>query len=153
MRLVGSWIVLLLLGCGGGEGSSGTGGISVEGAWVRAMPALSDSDGSGGRSAVYLHLKNVGDSTVWLVGGSTPVAAAVEVHESRMEGDVMRMRQMENLPLPPGETIELSPGGLHLMLLGLTRSLLDGEEVELTLRFEGAPDLAMTVPVRSSGSG
>jgi copper(I)-binding protein len=70
-----------------------------------------------------------------------------------MEGDIMRMRRVEDLPLPPGESVELRPGGLHLMLLGLTRSLLDGDTVDLTLHFDGAPDLAISVPVRSSEGG
>ena len=71
-----------------------------------------------------------------LLGGSSPVAEHVGVHEMKMEGDVMRMRELDRgLPLPAGEAVELSPGGFNLMLTGLKQALPVGSSLPLTLRF------------------
>ncbi len=71
-----------------------------------------------------------------LVGVSTPVAATAEVHEMKMEGNVMRMRALDALPLPKMEDVELKPGGYHVMLLGLKAPLSVGDKVPVTLKIE-----------------
>lgn len=102
--------------------------IDVQDAWARiAVP---------GQSATGVFAKLTASAGARLVGGSTPVAATVEVHEMKLEGDVMRMRALDSgLELPAGETIELGAGGYHLMLSGLKRALPAGASVPLTLRF------------------
>jgi len=142
---------LFLAGCIGRAGEE-TGGISVGEPWARAMPVFPEQGGASANSAVYLTLRNHGDSVVHLVGGRSPVAEAVEVHESRMVDGVMTMRPIQALPLPPDSTVRLRPGGLHLMLMGLTHALQEGGTVDLTLEFRGIPELSITVPVRASGS-
>ena len=74
-----------------------------------------------------------------LVGVSTPLTARAEIHEMSMEAGVMKMRAVPKIDLPAGKTVELKPGGYHLMLMNLDRPLRDGETVPITLVFEG-PD-------------
>ena len=132
-------------GCGGPDAPK----IRVDESWARAMPLLEEGGGGMTNSAVYLVVQNNGDAADWLRSAETSVASRVEVHESKMVDDVMRMRRIDGLEVPPRGTVELRPGGIHLMLLGLTRPLVEGEEFDLTLNFEGSGDLTVTVPIRS----
>lgn len=102
--------------------------VDVRDAWARvAVPGQATS-------GVFAKLTAPAGSR--LVGGSTPVAAGVEIHEMKLDGDVMRMRMLDaGLELPPAETVELKPGGYHLMLTGLRQPLPVGSTVPLTLRF------------------
>ena len=79
------------------------------------------------------------------------MARAVEVHESYLEDDLMRMRRVSALDLPPSSATDLKPGGLHIMLLGLTQSLTEGEEFEVTLQFEVAGTNVISVPALGPG--
>ena len=92
-----------------------------------------------------------------LVGGSSPVAGAVEVHEMKMEGDVMRMRALPSLALEPGKAVELKPGGLHLMLMDLKAPLVTGTRVPVTLLLRDAKGaeqrVAVELPVSASAPG
>jgi copper(I)-binding protein len=106
---------------------------------------------AGANTAVYLTLANEGDEEEVLVGGETPVAGAVEIHESRLEGDVMRMERVQELALPGGNRVVLEPGGLHLMLLGLDRALEAGDTLTLTLHFGASEPQTLLVPVRPPG--
>jgi len=118
--------------------------VDVRDAWARiAVPGQSSS-------GVFARLTAPSGSR--LVGGSTPVAADVEIHEIKLDGDVMRMRRLDSgLELPTSETVELKPGGYHLMLTGLRQALPVGSTVPLRLRFvdrDGrAGDVDIQVPV------
>ena len=90
----------------------------------------------------YLKLQNSGPADR-LVGASAPVSSSVELHSMTMEGDVMRMRQLEAIDVPAGKTVELKPGGLHLMLMGLKAPLKAGDSFVLKLRFEKAGEVAV----------
>ena len=138
----------LLLSCGG-ESRSEAPEIEVEGGWARAMPLLEGEVGAGTNSAVYLRLRNRGGMADRLMGGATPFAEKLEIHESSMVDDVMRMREVDGLEIPSHGAVELKPGGTHIMLVGLTRSLLEGEQIDLTLRFQRSEELNITVPVRT----
>jgi copper(I)-binding protein len=107
----------------------------------------------GFNTAVYLKIQNTGSSVDHLLEGDTPVAGGVELHQSILAGEVVRMRRVEKLTLSPGELVELRPGGLHLMLLGLRRSLNPGDTFPLTLRFQGAAPSVLRVPVVGLGEG
>jgi copper(I)-binding protein len=119
--------------------------------WARAMPLIQDADQTPSNSAIYMTLQNRGPVSDRLLGGRTPAAAAVEVHQSMLVDDVMRMQRLEGLELPPDSSVELKPGGIHLMLLGLTGSLEEGDELELTLSFQQSGDLVLQVPVGRAG--
>jgi copper(I)-binding protein len=111
------------------------------------MPVLGEPGEPGANSAVYCIIRNDGSEPDRLLGGESPVASAVEIHRSEEVDGVMRMRKLEDLELPAEASVELAPGGLHLMLVGLRRALEPGQEFELTLRFRDAPDLLVKVPV------
>ena len=95
----------------------------------------------------FLSVQNSGSKADRLLGGSTPAAAAVEVHEMRMEGDVMRMREIKALELPAGKRVTLAPGGFHLMLVGLKAPLKVGDKVPVKLRFETAGEIDVVLQV------
>jgi copper(I)-binding protein len=86
-------------------------------------------------SAAYMQLKSAQGAT--LVGAESPVAGIVELHEMRMDGNVMRMRAVPKLDLPAGKIVEFKPGGFHFMLIDLKRPLGKGDSVPITLKFEG----------------
>jgi len=102
--------------------------ISVNDAWARAtMPGQKVS-------AAYLQIQS--DADARLVSASSPAVPRVEVHEMKMDGDVMRMREVKAIELPKGKTVSLEPGGLHIMLMNLTKPIVAGEVIPLTLVVE-----------------
>lgn len=121
----------------------------VEGAWVRS--SVPGQQGTGG------FMKLTAREPMQLVGVSTPVAGTAEVHEMKMEGDVMRMRAVPKLDLPAGQAVELRPGGYHLMLLDLKQPLAVGTTVPLTLLLRDAKGkeskLELKVPVSTQAPG
>lgn len=149
--VLAAWSVALA-GCGDtSEPATGTGEdvgtmlpVSVTDAWAR--PAMQMSGMS--TAAVYLTLHNSGAEDDRLVGASTDAAETVELHQSSMEGGVMRMEPVDGIDVPAGETVRLEPGGLHLMLIGLTRDLAAGDHLTITLQFERAGEIEVDVEVR-----
>lgn len=127
--------------------------MATEGEWIRAMPLVQGEGGAPVNSAAYLTIMNHGGAPERLVGAETPRASRVEIHESVLTDDVMRMRELDGVDIPAGGSVELAPGGIHIMLMGLTQPLVEGEDVELTLRFQRSGDLAVTAPVRATGEG
>lgn len=125
----------------------------IQDAWARSMIVTPQDEGDTGgfNTAVYLRIQNTGSSVDHLVEGETPVAKGIELHQSVLAGEVVRMRRVEKLTLPPGELVELRPGGLHLMLLGLRTSLNPGDTFPLTLRFQVAAPSVLRVPVVGPG--
>jgi len=102
--------------------------VTVTDPWVRGTVPSQMATGA--------FMKITAAKTARLVGASSPVAGVVEVHEMAMENNVMRMRAVESLDLPAGRSIELKPGGYHVMLMDLTRELKPGETVPVTLVIE-----------------
>ncbi len=98
--------------------------------------------------ASYLKLANQGAADR-LLSASTPAAASVEMHSMSMEGDVMKMRQVNAIDLPTGATVALQPGGFHLMLMGLRGPLKAGDKLPMTLKFEKAGEVFVTVNVEA----
>ena len=82
-------------------------------------------------TGAFMHITS--KAGMWLVGVATPVAGVAEVHEMKMDGDVMRMRPVPELALPAGREVQLKPGGYHLMLMGLKQPLAAGSQVPVTL--------------------
>ena len=97
----------------------------------------------------YLKLVNAGGADDRLVSVSADVARSVELHSMSMQGDVMHMRQVDAVEVPAGKTVELKPGGLHVMLLGLKAPLKEGEKFPVRLKFENAGELTVTVNVEA----
>jgi copper(I)-binding protein len=97
---------------------------------------------------VYLVIENGTARDDMLLSAGADVATAVELHLSKMDGDHMSMHQQEQVVLPAGEAVAFSPGGLHIMLVGLTRDLSNGETFEIRLEFERAGEQTVTVTVK-----
>ena len=85
-----------------------------------------------------------------LVAASSPAAGVVEIHEMAMDGNVMKMRAVPGIDLPAGKTVDLKPGGYHVMLMDLKRELKAGETVPVTLVIEGADKKRETVEVKAT---
>ncbi len=117
--------------------------VEVKDAWVRASVQ--------GQMATGAFMKLKSKDGAQLVSVSTPVAGIAEVHEMKMEGDVMKMRAVPALDLPAGTTVELKPGGYHVMLMDLKTALKKDSTVPMTLVFKDAKGvqstLALKVPV------
>jgi copper(I)-binding protein len=120
--------------------------VAVEGAWARSTVAGQDSSGA------YMTL--TAREPLTLLGAATPAAGIVEIHEMKMEGDVMKMRAADSLPLVPGKPLQLGPGGYHFMLMDLQAPFKPGSTIAMTLRFRDAKgaerQLAVSVPVSAS---
>ncbi len=117
-------------------------GIQIDGAWVRT--AVPGQQGTGG------FMKITAKQDMTLVGISSPVAGVSEVHEMSMDGGVMKMRALPNgIDLPAGKTVELKPGGMHLMLMDLKQALTKDSTIPVTLMFKdkAGKDLKMEIKV------
>jgi len=102
--------------------------VTITNAWVK--PTVP------GQPVAGAYMKLTSDKDVNLIGASSAVAQNVEIHEMSMKGNIMRMRQLKQLPLPAGKTVELAPGGFHLMLIGLHHQIKDSEIIPLKLTVE-----------------
>lgn len=123
--------------------------VKVEDAWVRGTVATQKATGA------FMRITPSADAR--LVSVSSPAAGVVEIHEMAMEKDVMRMRQVPGLDLAAGRTVELKPGGYHVMLMDLKQPLKGGDSVPMTLVFEDAAKARFTqeiqAPVTALGGG
>lgn len=121
--------------------------ITIEQPWSRATPGGTTVAGG------YVKLTNTGKEPDRLIGGTFARAKSVEVHIMTSEMGVMKMRQMtEGVELPPGVPVELKPGGLHLMMLGLSEGLKPGETVKGTLTFEKAGSVDVDFAIAPLGA-
>ncbi|MFZ3035455.1 MAG: copper chaperone PCu(A)C [Parvibaculum sp.] len=98
--------------------------------------------------AAYFRLTNTGASDDVLISVASDVAARVELHSMTMDGNIMRMRKEDSLPLPAGKSVSIEPGGLHIMLIGLKQPLVEGETFPMHLTFEKAGGIDITVHVQ-----
>ncbi|MEQ8206613.1 MAG: copper chaperone PCu(A)C [Woeseia sp.] len=129
-------LVCLLLVAAFAEAS----GVSVEDAWVRATPP-------GARTgAAYFVLRNNGVADR-LIGVKSPAAAKSEIHTHVADGGMMRMQHVPVLDIAAGSDVEFGPGGLHVMLMGLRAPLRAGEELVLSLVFEHAGEVEVTIGI------
>ena len=120
------------------EAASKDGTIKITGSWTRATPAGAQVAGG------FLAVTNTGSQSDRLTGGSLAIAGKVEVHEMSMSDGIMKMRALEQgLEIKPGETVELKPGGYHLMFIGLTAPVKEGDKIEGTLMFQRAGTIAL----------
>lgn len=125
--------------------------MRVRDPWCRpaVVSAEPGAGQEGGTSAVFMKLVNEGREAERLVGAQTDAAAVVEIHESRLEGEVMRMVFLpDGLEIPAGGEVSLKPGSYHLMLIGLQRDLNPGDTLTLVLEFEKSESLTVQAPVR-----
>lgn len=115
--------------------------VTVKDPWVRATVSAQKATGA------FMQITSVQDAR--LVGVSSPVAGVVEVHEMTMEKDVMKMRAVKGLDLPGGKSVELKPGGYHVMLMDLKQQMKEGDSVPVTLVVEGKDSKRSTIEVKA----
>ncbi len=158
--LVFCGVMLMLTAC---TTSTATGPkIHVESAWARPaavgsmdmtsstpetqnMPGMSGSETN---SAVYFVIVNDGGEMDTLVGAASDVAASAEVHETKIENDIAQMVPITHVDIPAHGRIEFKPLSYHMMLVGLTQDLKEGESIKVTLFFKKSGTITLDVPVR-----
>jgi copper(I)-binding protein len=113
--------------------------VEARGAWVRGT--------AGGQTTAGAYMELTSVQRASLLGADSPAAGSAEIHEMKMEGDVMRMRSVPRLELPPGRTIALKPGGYHMMLVDLKRPLKKGDRVPIRLKVELSDKTIKTIQV------
>jgi hypothetical protein len=124
------------------------GSLSIEAPWARATPGGAKVAGG------FMKITNNGKEPDRLIGGTVPFASRFEVHEMAVEGGIMKMRQLsKGLEIKPGETVELKPGGYHVMFMDLTSGLKEGEAMKGTLVFEKAGTVEVEYRVGPIGGG
>ena len=139
--------VLAALAFGASAYAQQAGSLQITGAWARATPKGAQVGGG------YLKITNNGNTPDRLLSGSSPVAGKFELHEMSTSGGVARMRELTTgLEIKPGETIELKPGGNHVMFVGLKQALERGKPFTATLQFEKAGKVNVEFKVESIGA-
>ncbi len=115
------------------------GQVEVRAAWVRGTVD--------GQTTAGAYMQLTSDRRASLLGAESPAARSAEIHEMKMDGNVMRMRAVPRLELPPGKTVELKPGGYHMMLVDLKRPLKKGDLVPIRLKVELSDKTIKTIQV------
>lgn len=123
------------------------GSLEIDHPWTRATPPSARTGGG------YMTITNKGTAPDRLIAARSGASAKVEIHEMKMDGTVMRMRELENgLEIPPGATVALKPGGYHIMFMELKAPLEKGGKVPVTLVFEKAGSVDVEFPIQEMGA-
>ena len=116
--------------------------VAVADAWIRGTVPGQKATGA------FMQLTSLTDMA--LVGAASPAAKVVEIHQMKQEGGMMKMNAVDRVALPANKTVELKPGGYHIMMMDLTQPLRDGESIPLTLTFEDKAGKKQTVEVKAA---
>ncbi|HWD22672.1 MAG TPA: copper chaperone PCu(A)C [Burkholderiales bacterium] len=120
--------------------------VEIENAWARATPPGAKT------GAGYMVVRNKSASSDRLLSAESPAAARVETHVHIKEGDVLRMREVKGLDIPADGSLELKPGGAHLMFIEIRRPFKEGEKIPVTLKFESAREITVELHVGRLGA-
>lgn len=140
MRMVFILVVALAITM---NACSAPGDIEVHQPWAR--PTF-----QGENAAVYLTLHNHASESYELTGASSNVADVVEIHESRLENDIMQMNMLSSLPIAADEEINFAPGGLHIMLVNIKQELILGDHIGIILHFSNHEDIVVEVSIENT---
>jgi len=123
------------------------GSLKISTPWVRATPGGAAIGGG------YMTITNNGGSSDRLVGGSSDVSTRFEIHQMSMDNGVMKMRPVANgIEIKPGQTVEFSPGGYHVMFAGLKKPVEQGQHIPARLQFEKAGNVTVNFTVEPIGT-
>jgi copper(I)-binding protein len=115
--------------------------VTVSDAWVRGTVHGQTATGA------FMQLRSPDGAAI--VGAASPLAGTVEIHEMRMEGNTMKMRAVQKLDLPPGQAVELKPGGYHVMLMDLKGPLKKGDTVPIKLKVQSKSGQTQEIEVKA----
>jgi copper(I)-binding protein len=115
--------------------------VTIKEPWVRGTVQ--------GQRATGAFMQLTAKESASLVAVESPVAGSVEIHEMKMENDIMKMRPIARLDLPAGKAVEMKPGGYHVMLMDLKQPLKKGEAVPISLRFEDRDKKVRTIEIKA----
>lgn len=123
-------------------------GVMIIDPWSRPAPPVAVN------GAAYVSFHNMGPEQDRLISARSNIADRIEIHDHIMENGLVKMRHIEDgISLKSGEKIELKPGGMHLMLLGLQEPLVEGASFQIILQFEQAGEKLIDVPIREKSAG
>ena len=117
------------------------GDLHIQHPWSRALPPVAPT------GAAYMKIENRGEASDTLTAADTPIAGYTELHEHVHEGELMKMQRIDSVTIAPGEQVEFSPGGHHVMLFELKEPLVAGNMYPMTLTFERAGEVEVEVLV------
>jgi copper(I)-binding protein len=140
-------LTLFFCACGGNQAPA----IDVQEPWARSAGMMGAQEGAGMESngAAYMVIVNSGDVADKLLRVESDVSGAVELHKSEIKDGVMRMNPVEYIEVPANGQVELMPGGLHIMLIGLNQELRESDTVMLNLVFEKSGQIMVNAEVRA----
>jgi copper(I)-binding protein len=146
MKTIKIWMAVAALASAAAAWAQSAAPVTVLAPWARASVQ--------GQRASGAFMTLVAKEPLTLVGAASPVAGSAEVHEMKMDGDVMRMRAVDSVPLRANQPLQLKPGGYHLMLMDLKAPLAPNTSIPVTLTFRTADgqqrQLAVQVPVSTT---
>ena len=147
VRLMAAALLVSLAGCGTADrgsppGSTPSGTVTVSDPWVRPAPTTDST------TAGYMTITNRGSTDDALLSATSPVASDVELHETSMDSGMAGMKPVDRVSVTAGGTVKLEPGGYHLMLMGLSKTLAVGDSVDLELTFEHMGRVVVQAEVR-----
>lgn len=128
-------------------------GVSASNVMIVQAFARASATPTAGSGAAYVSLMNHAAEADRLLSATTPAAASAEIHMTETVDGVMKMKAAGPLEVPPMGTLEMKPGGYHVMLMGLKAPLKKGDEIEITLTFEKAGEVVVKVPVGEVAQG
>lgn len=143
---VATVIIATLISGGAMAANYKVGSLEITGPWSRATP-------KGAPTAIgYMTIKNTGTAPDRLIGGSVDFASGFQLHSMAMENGVAKMRELKNVDIAAGQTIQFKPGGSHVMFVGLKHPLAQGDHVKGTLVFEHAGTVQIEYDVQAVGA-
>ena len=146
-RIAFAFLIMAFAALPAFAGNAQAGALKITAAWARATPKGAKVGGG------YLTISNTGTAPDRFVGGSSDVSRKFELHQMKMENGIMKMRPLpDGIEIKPGQTVTLSPGGQHIMLVGLTRPLKQGDHFKATLDFEKAGKVDVEFSIAGIGA-
>ena len=146
-NLILAGLLIAATNCGIAHAAGAADQISVSDAYIRLAPPGAMATGA------YMVIRNAGPREVRVVKAASTVSLIAELHTHLNEGGVMKMRQVKDIPVPPGGEAVLKPGGLHVMLIEMRLPLREGDTVPITLGLDDGSSKQIGVPVRNPRSG
>jgi copper(I)-binding protein len=134
-------------GCTPTEPNPAVNSVRIEDAWVRSSEYSAEA---GGMTGIFGKFTNNGTTDVTLVGGETEIAKMVQVHEVV---DGMMQEKKGGIVIKPGETVTLEPGGLHIMIMNITKPIVAGDRMSITIKFDGADAQTLELVAKDSAGG